>query len=476
MISIIIYGRNDDHGYHYKKRSAISINAMAEVLTDADDEILFVDYNTPNDLPTMPESILANLTERAKQKLRVIRVRPEFHNRFAATTHLKIIEPVVRNIALRRANSNNRWILSTNSDMIFVPQDQAKSLTSILEKLDDGFYQLPRFEFPEFLWESLFQNPRDPGEVLASVREHADQFHLKIAASFNSILLYDNPGDFQLALQADLRKIDGFDERMVLGWTVDSNLCKRMYLLRGEVKHLEDQLDAYHCNHTRKESLLHNHKSVYNSAKEFFDNVKKPDLPQQHESWGYPQEQFEEIDFKQTDFIRFKQALAKTLTTESAGRQRLFLDSDDDAQYDRRYILPYVVDHLASLHPTTAIAYIGCNQPFADQLMTFWKAMGKTGEVYCPNLETQYQYPVETCNVCIVDLLPTADQSHEQDIKQLRKYFDTLSCILSKVPNRKQIKLIGMNIDKCNRLLKFKKVINVVARNTVSNTIYGYLR
>ena len=51
-----------------------------------------------------------------------------------------------------------------------------------------------------------------------------------------------------------------------------------------------------------------------------------------------------------------------------------------------------------------------------------------------------------------------------------------LSRTLAKVPNRKQIKLIGINIDKCNRLLKFKKVVNVVARNTVSNTIYGYFK
>ena len=474
MISIIIYGRNDDHGYHYKKRCAISINAMAEVLTDTSDEILFVDYNTPDDLPTMPESNLANLTERAKQKLRVIRVRPDFHNQFAATTHLKIIESVARNIALRRANPHNRWILSTNSDMIFVPHDKENSLTSIVEKLDDGFYQLPRFEFPEFLWESLFENPSDSKNILDSAREYADQFHLKIAASFNNILLYDNMGDFQLALHDDLRKINGFDERMVLGWTVDSNLCKRMFLLRGEIKHLENHLDAYHCNHTRKKSVLHNNKTAYNSAKEFVDDVDRPDVPQQRETWGYPSEDFEEIDFKQTNFTKLKKALKETLTTQST-RHRLFLDADDDTQYNRQYILPFVVDHLASLHPSAVIAYIGCNQAFADQLITFWKAMDKQEKIYCPNLEN-VPCPIAQCKVFIVDLLPTANQLHDQDIKKLRKYFSMLSRTLAKVPNRKQIKLIGINIDKCNRLLKFKKVVNVVARNTVSNTIYGYFK
>ena len=475
MISIIIYGRNDDHGYHYKKRSAISINAMAEVLTDPDEEILFVDYNTPNDLATMPESILSNLTQRAKQKLRVIRVRPEFHNRFAATTHLKIIEPIARNIALRRANQKNRWVLSTNSDMIFVPQDASKSLTSIVAKLEDGFYQLPRFEFPEFLWESLFENPRLPEQIIADVREYADQLHLKIAASFNNLLLYDNPGDFQLALQEDLYKIDGFDESMVLGWTVDSNLCKRMHLLRGEVKHLENHLDAYHCNHTRKESLLHNQKSVYNSAKTYVDEVTQPNLPKQHLSWGFPDEPFEEINFAQTDFNKFISALLQAIGPSDARRHRLLLDVMDDTQYDRQCIFPFVADHLAALHPTTEIAYVGFDLDFASRLQTFWQAMGKTGLIHRVT-DADYSQPLTQCKVFIVDLLPTAGQSHEQEIKQLRKCFESLCKTLAKLPHHNQIKFIGMNIDKCNRELKFKKLTHVVSRNTVSNTIYGYLK
>ena len=43
MFSVIIYGRNDSHGYNLHKRAAISFNALAEVMSDPDDEILFVD-------------------------------------------------------------------------------------------------------------------------------------------------------------------------------------------------------------------------------------------------------------------------------------------------------------------------------------------------------------------------------------------------------------------------------------------------
>ena len=79
MISVILYGRNDSYGYNLHKRAAISLNCIAELLTEDQDEILFVDYNTPNDFPTFPEAIFDTLTIKAKDKLRILRVRPEIH-------------------------------------------------------------------------------------------------------------------------------------------------------------------------------------------------------------------------------------------------------------------------------------------------------------------------------------------------------------------------------------------------------------
>ncbi len=49
MLSLILYGRNDSYGYNLHKRAAISLNCMAEMLTAENDEIIFVDYNTPDD-------------------------------------------------------------------------------------------------------------------------------------------------------------------------------------------------------------------------------------------------------------------------------------------------------------------------------------------------------------------------------------------------------------------------------------------
>ncbi|MGH7102386.1 MAG: hypothetical protein ACREFJ_08310, partial [Acetobacteraceae bacterium] len=79
MLSIILYGRNDSYGYNLHKRAALSLNCMAELLGADGDEILFVDYNTPDDYPTFPEAIRDTLTARARRLLRIFRVRPARH-------------------------------------------------------------------------------------------------------------------------------------------------------------------------------------------------------------------------------------------------------------------------------------------------------------------------------------------------------------------------------------------------------------
>src|SRR5215204_5148808 len=167
MISIVLYGRNDNYGYNLPKRGALGLNTMAEVLTDPDDEILFVDYNTPDDFPTFPEAIADTLTEQAKQRLRILRVRPEHHAAFATKTHLPVLEPIARNVAIRRSNPANRWVLSTNTEMIFVPR-KGNSLTEAVKDLRCGFYAIPRFEIPESLWESF--DRYDPQGVLQQVK------------------------------------------------------------------------------------------------------------------------------------------------------------------------------------------------------------------------------------------------------------------------------------------------------------------
>ena len=66
MLSAIVYGRNDGYSYELNRRTALGLNQLAQQLIVGRDEIMFVDYNTDNDLPTHPEAIADTLTDRAK--------------------------------------------------------------------------------------------------------------------------------------------------------------------------------------------------------------------------------------------------------------------------------------------------------------------------------------------------------------------------------------------------------------------------
>lgn len=343
MISIILYGRNDSYGYNLHKRAALSLNCMSEVLTDPEDEILFVDYNTPDDYPTFPEAIEDTLTEKAKKLLRIFRVRPTIHARYAGKTHLKALEAISRNIAARRSNPANRWILSTNTDMIFVPQ-KGHSLTEIVRELDDGYWAVPRFEIPESLWESF--DRKDPVSVIRTVAYWGRRAHLNEIVLGCDENLFDAPGDFQLMPRKALIEINGFDERMLLGWHVDSNIAKRLNLLYGKTSDLRNEVYGYHCDHTRQVTPAHRHRSVENDMGLFFENITNPLLSSQ-EAWGSPDDHIEEVSLtKNSASLLYRAALEESIKSiqEKPSVSLYRPEGYDKVDYDPDHVLAFLAD------------------------------------------------------------------------------------------------------------------------------------
>ncbi|MGH7068099.1 MAG: hypothetical protein ACREEU_09995 [Acetobacteraceae bacterium] len=382
MLSLILYGRNDSYGYNLHKRAALSLNCMAELLDCEGDEILFVDYNTPDDYPTFPEAIRDTLTSRARRLLRIFRVRPSQHARFRQQTHLVALEPVARNVALRRSNSENRWILSTNTDMIFVPRDGCP-LGGITGELDDALYHLPRFEVPETLWEGL--DRMDPKGTISEIGRWGWDLHLNEIVFGSDTVLYDGPGDFQLAPRADLFRIDGFDERMLLGWHVDSNLARRLGFLHGPPRSLADHLFGYHCDHTRQVTPAHRHDRVENDWRRFVDGVSRGDIPEQSDCWGLASETIEEtrLDGPAAGYVgALRAAIGEGMKkpTEIAYRG----DSYEKVGYDPRHVLPFVVDALSCYPPATTIGWIGADAALLDRFVTAWERLGFSGSVLVP--------------------------------------------------------------------------------------------
>ncbi|MEZ6139791.1 MAG: hypothetical protein R3B84_04390 [Zavarzinella sp.] len=368
MISVVLYGRNDSHGYNLHKRAAISLNSIAEVLTHPGDEILFVDYNTPSDMPVFPEAIADLLTDQCKSLLKIFRVRPEIHlSKYAQKTHLVALEPISRNIAVRRSNPSNRWILSTNTDMVFVPRDQSKSLSDVCATLAPGFYELPRFEMPEPLWESVDRKASN----VRIFYDYGKQYHVSEVVHSNDVVMFDGPGDFQLVERKELFEIDGFDERMILGWHVDSNLCKRLQLKNpGYPKSLLNEVFAYHCCHTRQASLMHGNIRLQNDLGKFVDYLQETYLPDQRDTWGLPNEQFEEIILTPGYETRFHRMLGAIQTKNDAEYYEFTFRKEtyNNMSYVPDHILPYVAEQLTTVDTRQDVVYVGNNKLMAQKL------------------------------------------------------------------------------------------------------------
>jgi hypothetical protein len=387
MFSVIVYGRNDTHGYNLHKRAAISFNAIAEVMSDPDDEILFVDYNTPDDHPTFPEAIHDTLTDKCKKHMRVFRVRPEHHAPLKGKTHLVALEAQSRNLALRRSNPNNRWILYTNTDMLLVPRDERQSLSDVLGELPDGFYQTPRFELPEMLWEAAFDR-RDPAGNLAKLRDWSRRFHLNQVVHNLMPMKYDALGDFQAVLRDDMFAVHGFDETMILGWHCDSNLAARLALYRGRVDTLIDKVFGYHCDHTRVAAANNKgRKTKMNDQDRYIWNVATPYLPEQAENWGWPDTEIEEIKLdRDTPYERYVAGLDKALepTPNTIAQTSVDWHLFNDLTYDVPHTLPFVCDQVLTYPKNSTLMVVGTRPEFLTRFLAAWQGMGFTGPILVP--------------------------------------------------------------------------------------------
>ena len=213
MISIITYGRNDNYSYNLVKRTALAFNCLAEVLTN-EDEILFTDYNTPDHLPTLPEFIWDTLTDKALNLVKVIRISAGIHELIKEDSPLPILENVSRNAAIVRSNPQNHWILSTNPDVLLVLSSHCQNLAELLRNVGDSFYEMPRMDIPESVWSSLRRT--DPEANIRILRDWLISNRAAVAETspdwqYQKYILFDAPGDFQLAPREYFIRLRGFD-------------------------------------------------------------------------------------------------------------------------------------------------------------------------------------------------------------------------------------------------------------------------
>jgi hypothetical protein len=260
VLSVVLIGRNDNHGYNLSKRVAQSINSIAQGLTSTD-EIIFVDWNSPLGYPPMPISIHDDLSELAKKLLKIVVVSPAIHKQFAGQSNKMVLEPLARNVGIRRVSEDSRWILNTNTDILVLSPTQL-SLREVAEKYDQSPTVAFRYEIPEFMWESF--DRRDSSNIQDSLQKwHKIKFlekNLGITIDEPSELtLPDGVGDFQLATKDLWNSLTGFAEDMLKGWHVDSRAAIQMNKMSSGLQFIDpEELSIFHQNHMRTSTIYHN--------------------------------------------------------------------------------------------------------------------------------------------------------------------------------------------------------------------------
>ncbi|MEP1422624.1 MAG: hypothetical protein ABJK59_12710 [Erythrobacter sp.] len=401
MISVIVYGRNDNYSYALDRRTALGLNQMARQLEVGRDEIIFVDYNTDNDLPTYPEAIGDTLTNEAVQLIRVIRVRPEIHEA-ASPDGPPVREAFCRNVALRRVSGQSEWVLSTNPDCLLISPSGAR-LSNQVAGLPTGYFGLPRFELPRIVWETL---PRSAPEDAAKLAlKYAGAFALEeTVRHYLPAIGYDGPGDFQLVRTSDLQAICGFNEEMTRGWHVDSNLNARLALLHGALSNFNEatgsDLALYHTEHSRRISAKHQSGRAEDPFDVYVDQVTKTVPKGQQSNWGAKGQDFEEFRLANPPGRSAIFDLAQ-ICDQPVPVSYIYGPESFDAlpQTPDEHLSAFLVDHLAYLKPGTKVGWLCDDEHLSAQVHVWVKAAGLDLKILDLDAERDYAAIIEQADV-----------------------------------------------------------------------------
>lgn len=432
MLSVVVYGRNDSHGYNMHKRVAISLNSIAETLNMDNDEIIFVDWNSSDVLPTLIEDIHDTLTTKCLSLLKVVRVRESDHKRLSPSGLKRpTIEPFARNIAIRRANPNNKWLLSTNTDMIFITSAN-QSLSELVDSLPRGYYQSYRFELPEFIWSTFDRS--DPQLCIADSRNWITNTGLskRINLDINGIKAADAPGDFQLAPLQDWMEIRGFPESLLNGWGVDGAVIENLTKASGQAQYIsEEQLIAVHCNHLRALTHFHNPSLPTNKEK---DSYSLND-----ENWGVVSSEFQEVDSfggkKRAE--QFYELISQNVSQKDSKEYELQL-IHQEISYPLLPTLHFLFDYLELNTKKSKVIYLGVSGLMKKALSMLSTEFGF--EFLCieiPKSTLGRGFWLDELGD-FSDSLLVVDLGHESDEKLTSSELEQLSNLASSVPQLAQ--------------------------------------
>lgn len=293
MITFLVVGRNDGYGINLHKRTAISLNYFGSLCKKQDDEIIYVDCNTPEHDLTLAEAISDTLTPEAKEHLRIFRITGEQMLNAIGPTSLAFSDELARNVGIRRSNPKNKWILSTNCDILIFPLSK-DTLQDLLSELPSKFYLCPRQNLKPAQWQLLNRS---------NVTQITEYCQAAIRSGLGPPverpepwLRYSSVGDFQLAPREQWLAINGCEEGMKLWGHSDANNAKRLSLLNGEGRtpDLGSHLCVLHLDHNVVRTNAHEVTLAHNDWNYWVDSITSPQS-RNTSDWGLARLEIDEI-------------------------------------------------------------------------------------------------------------------------------------------------------------------------------------
>ena len=243
-----------------------------------------------------------------------------------------------------------------------------------------------------------------PRGALAQIGRLGPNLRLDEPTTSHEWIRFDAPGDCQLMLREDFISIDGFNEDMLLGYHVDSNLSRRMLLHRGSIDSLEGHLAGYHCNHNRTRTLYHG-TAVQNDVQKFYYAVDQSALTTQRTSWGLAHVDVEEVPLRG----HVGADTAATFVGVMPSRPRSSSDALDapfSLTYDSGHVLPFIADSLLLSRRDVTVGYIGANHVLKDMLAASVAGLGFARPLLAAGFDdtTAIDRAAATADVFIIDL------------------------------------------------------------------------
>jgi hypothetical protein len=202
-------------------------------LIETHDEVVFVDWKTVNG-----EGVISNIKNNLphSKKLKWVQVPKELlKSKYPSIANYSMIESIGRNVGIRR--TEHEIIVSTNIDIVSTPLN--------FGTLDmNTFYTVPRRDVDE----SFHLSFDDYQSLYSHLYSNKDSFTPKerIKTSSDEWSLINCCGDYQIGHRDTWFNIKGFEESILFGCGIDTNVMKKAsYYSQIEV------LDHYvfHLNH-----------------------------------------------------------------------------------------------------------------------------------------------------------------------------------------------------------------------------------